>query len=420
MNEKIENSPKLQRYPEFLALGVLFLLPFYFLRIKAGWVSTNPPEILIAVFFIVWLLYRSRQQKLTSAVFQNIILKSRGYFAAIFLIIIGVTLSIFAGGKYHTGFGILKGWFLLPIIFAFVSSDLLKDEENLIKRYFQTIFYSGAFVSFFGLIYWFRGILAYDGRLRLFYDSPNQLAMTLAPAFLVGIFLLREYSIADSQKGKFWLINALFLGLVGINIFLTKSVGAWATLILTLLVVCLRTGWNKKAKTRLVILLISFFALLSLVFFQSADLKIKIIGERSSLASRVMIWKSAVLIIKDNPLTGIGPGNFQEKYLEYQKYFPPYLEWAVPEPHNVFLSFWLGTGILGFIGFLLLLIKFFGDNIKKAAYHNREAALICFSIILYFLLHGLVDTTYWKNDSAIVFWIVISINVFLVQKKDSI
>jgi len=49
---------------------------------------------------------------------------------------------------------------------------------------------------------------------------------------------------------------------------------------------------------------------------------------RSSLASRVMIWHSAGKIIVDNPIMGIGPGNFQNKYLEYQKmikrFLPPF------------------------------------------------------------------------------------------------
>ncbi|MCK4525454.1 MAG: O-antigen ligase family protein, partial [Candidatus Andersenbacteria bacterium] len=127
-------------------------------------------------------------------------------------------------------------------------------------------------------------------------------------------------------------------------------------------------------------------------------------GSRSSFHSRLMIWNSAGEIIKDNPLFGIGPGTFQETYLSYaEKFDEPYLEWAVPQPHNVFLAFYLQTGLIGFVGFVLILIWFF---------NCRNRAMPCFyniinALMIYILIHGLVDTTYWKNDLALMFWLII-------------
>ena len=70
-------------------------------------------------------------------------------------------------------------------------------------------------------------------------------------------------------------------------------------------------------------------------------------------------------MIEKNPLFGIGPGNFQNKYLEYQKYFPPYLEWSAPQPHNIFLAFWLESGLLGLAGFVIIAFCIFSAIIKK-------------------------------------------------------
>jgi len=145
---------------------------------------------------------------------------------------------------------------------------------------------------------------------------------------------------------------------------------------------------------------------------------IKNLGNRSSLASREIIWKSAGLMIQKNPVFGIGPGNFQNKYLEYQKYFPPYPEWAVPQPHNLFLAFWLEAGIVGFAGFILLLAQFFRDN-KKAIENNRLYGTLCLVIMLYFLIHGLVDTTYWRNDLSTMFWVIIAVNFYLAGSLGS-
>ena len=138
------------------------------------------------------------------------------------------------------------------------------------------------------------------------------------------------------------------------------------------------------------------------------------LGERSSLASRLAIWKSAGLMAEKNPLFGIGPGNFQEKYLEYQKYFPPYLEWSAPQPHNIFLAFWLESGLVGLIGFIILLVYFFRDN-KKAIENNLDLGILFLAIMIYVLIHGLVDTTYWRNDLAVVFWVVAAMNKYLAK-----
>ena len=128
------------------------------------------------------------------------------------------------------------------------------------------------------------------------------------------------------------------------------------------------------------------------------------INQRSSVASRVMIWRSAQKMLENDWAMGIGPSNFQEKYLDNQKYFSPYLEWAVPHPHSLYLAFWLSAGLLGFLTFLLMLgwwLKDFWKNKKR----ETLLGLVSLSIILYFLLHGLADTTYFKNDLAVIFWL---------------
>jgi putative inorganic carbon (HCO3(-)) transporter len=126
------------------------------------------------------------------------------------------------------------------------------------------------------------------------------------------------------------------------------------------------------------------------------------LNERSSISSRLIIWKSTNLIIRDNPFWGIGPSNFQKEYLKHQAFFPPYLEWAVPHPHNVYLTFWLGGGILALVGWMGIILNMFLKFFNRA---NKKALMGALAILAYFLIHGLVDTTYFKNDLAIIFWL---------------
>jgi len=246
--------------------------------------------------------------------------------------------------------------------------------------------------------------------------------MFFAIPLLIGIekFGFEEFQELCSRKEKaeLWKIGAIFLSLLLIllNLFLTKSYGAWLAIVAALIAILWLKYRNISQKKYLAI-----FAIIILVFLAWASVNkynsIVNSNERSSLASRFAIWKSAGLMIENNPLFGIGPGNFNEKYLEYQKYFPPYLEWSAPQPHNVFLAFWLESGLVGLAGFLILLFYFFRDN-KIAIKNNRDLGILFLAIMIYILIHGLVDTTYWRNDLAVVFWVIVAANLYLAETKN--
>jgi uncharacterized membrane protein (DUF485 family) len=58
--------------------------------------------------------------------------------------------------------------------------------------------------------------------------------------------------------------------------------------------------------------------------------------------------------------------------------------------------------MLGLVGFVMLLIVWGGRVLVKK--EKDIAWMMSVAILLYFILHGLIDTTYFKNDLAVVFW----------------
>jgi O-antigen ligase len=210
--------------------------------------------------------------------------------------------------------------------------------------------------------------------------------------------------------------------IIFISLYFTFSYGAWLSVLFSIFVVfCL-----SLPKKKFTIAGIFAIFLMFLLIFESNSQKFSDLypfSERSSSASREMIWKASFLILKQNPILGIGSGNFQSEYLENQKFFPPYLEWAVPQPHNVFLAFWIQTGILGFLGFLLLLFFIFKNaylTIKKDDYYFRNLAVISLlGFFLYTIIHGFIDTTYWKNDLSFIFWISIFLLTYTSKQRSS-
>lgn len=123
-----------------------------------------------------------------------------------------------------------------------------------------------------------------------------------------------------------------------------------------------------------------------------------------------MIWEVAARISRENLPWGIGLGRFQEVYLSYQPLFPPYLEWAVPEPHNILLALYLSTGLLGLVGFLFLTLtvvrRLLQDPRARSGVTGSaiSPARLFLALFLWFFLVGLVDTPYFQNQPSFLFW----------------
>ncbi|MFA7208672.1 MAG: O-antigen ligase family protein [Parcubacteria group bacterium] len=374
---------KIFNLEKFIYLTIV-AMPAYLWKVSFFGVPTNIFEMMAAAA-IIWFLIERRTFKIA--------LRGYGkYSIPIAMIMGGLVLGTLLGGSSLIGLGIIKSWFVIPMVFAFVSLEAVRPEGN--KTVLEAVYISALLVAGAALVYFFLGGMTYDGRLKAFYGSPNYLAMFLAPAIIIG-------SVFFAKKKVFYAIS---LPIILSAFYLTFSYAAWLAVFIAVggAVFLNKNGW-KKWKNVLFLGLVAGI----IIFFQTGTGKFERLvrlEERSSLSSRMMIWNSAGKMITDNMFLGIGPGNFQNKYLAYQKYFPPYLEWAVPQPHNLFLAFWLQAGLAGLAGFLALLIIWFKDlaiGWKKEAGWEMAAA----AIIAYMLVHGIFDTTYFKNDLAVLFWL---------------
>jgi len=401
----------------------LVFLPAYLIRFRWEELATNALEVLMAAFvfgvFARWIVSRDRAPVAIPFF--------RQYGPALLLLIFGAAISSFLAPSEHTlvSLGILKGWFLVPILFAGALSAVRVSEKFIMRA----LVLSGSVVAVISLVLLAIDTIdtfdltdtfvTYDGRLRGFYLSPNHLAMYLLPLWVLGYGL---WVVATRQKER--RILAAALSIMGAVLFLTQSFGAWFGLAGGLFVfhILLRKLQLEKTRPypvfsiprpRVIIALLAFLAVLafSLFAFSPKFQDLASFDPRSSLSSRFMVWRVAWEIGKDHPLVGIGLGTFQEHYLAYQEKFPPYLEWAVPQPHNLFLAFWLQTGVLGLIGFLWLLYRIFRAVIPPGPYPASLITIVALSAIAAIVLHGLIDTPFWKNDLSVLFFTLLLLAV---------
>lgn len=393
---------------KILAWGIyliVFCLPLYLVRFKIFGIPTTVLELMIYTLFIGWGIKFILKRDTNYEWHTNLRI-----IIPIILIFAGVSLATIFSSDLRTSAGIWKAWFIDPILFFIVLISVIKNSEQIKKTLFS-LFLSGTVVSIISLIYLIFGKLDPTGRLEAFYTSPNYLAMYLAPAFLTGLgyyfftFLVRP-SEADSgirprssdlgrtpcplglitrKKTISQILIFVFLFFILCSLFSAHSYGAWLGIIaaigLGLVLYCLKL---KKRELAVLVLCLFILAALFLGYFA-------LNFRAASLNARLIIWQKAWEIFKINPILGIGPGTFGN-YLQ---------------PHNIFLAFLLQAGIIGFIGFILLIIWFFRHKADQPRAGNLQ--LLLMMIMTYILVHGLVDTTYWKNDLAVIFWTTIGL-----------
>ncbi|MFC1645279.1 O-antigen ligase family protein [Patescibacteria group bacterium] len=388
---------------KFIYLTIL-LIPFYWVRFLIFNTPTNLVEVLIILTSLTWFIENIHNLK---KVFKNSLDIFTLFLSFIFL---GLVVATIFNDNIQAGLGIIKGWLILPLLFAFIVQREARNRQDMLSV-LKYIYLSGIVVTVISLTSYFFNGLTYDNRLRGLYLSPNFLSMYLSPVFIIGFWdlFVSNLHIFKTKTARI----TIFLAML-VTLFLTYSYAAWLAIILS---VTITLSIKKLSTQALRKILTALFLVGILLFFSQISnqkfLDIITFNERSSLSSRMMIWKSTLKIINDNWLIGIGPGNFQPTYLSYQKYFTPYLEWAVPHPHNIFAAFWLNSGLLGFFSFLILIyiwVKTLFKKIKKDTTASTFSLFLC--IILYILMHGIFDTTYWKNDLSIIFWIIFSLGYY--------
>jgi O-antigen ligase len=113
---------------------------------------------------------------------------------------------------------------------------------------------------------------------------------------------------------------------------------------------------------------------------------------------RVWMWDETLQMLRDRPLTGAGMGGYPTVVAPYHGH--SFIE-IFQYPHNILLNFWSETGLLGLIAFGWIIITW----IKKGRMTMRPYT--AYAVLIAILVHGLVDVPYFKNDLAIVFWLLV-------------
>ncbi len=395
----------------FLACAVVvLLLPSYLIRFSFGPLPTTFLEIMIGIIFIFFLirLFNKDNRKLFQNRIQNLFNNHKALLFAIGLFVIGAVIGVIISTDVRSALGEWKAFFIEPIIFAFILYTSIKNRLQINNLIFALVL-SGLATAFLAIYQHYTGwMVPYDFwenrntyRVTGWWGFPNGVGIYLAPIIPLAIYLFLK------GKNKFIkLTSLLFVPLALLAVFYSKSTGALIGISAGLFFILL---FNKFTRIGVVILSLSVF--LFVMFTPMANgIKKEILLQDVSGQLRINMWGETVELLRHNPLFGVGLASYQKAIYPYR--IDKWIE-VFHHPHNQFLTMWVNTGLIGLFGFVLILLWFF-----KTAFKNLKGFLVMFLIssMIVFLVMGLVDSPYIKNDMVIIFWLLPTFLLILSEK----
>lgn len=233
----------------------------------------------------------------------------------------------------------------------------------------------------------------------------------ILPATLLGVFLPLK-----NARYKTAFIGFLFFVLCTVTIILTGCRGAYIGLFAEIVVIALFTYKMLKPVYRKIFKIISLivsvlvcFVIVILPALRARVLSIFAFRGDSSNSFRFNVYNSCIQMFKDNWLLGIGIGNqnFREIYGLYMK-----TGFDALSAYNIYLETAVESGIFALISFLAFLYSLLYTAIKYILKKNNVKSLyliIAVTSICGVLIHGFVDTVFFRPQIQFVFWIMAGI-----------
>lgn len=293
---------------------------------------------------------------------------------------------------------------------AFLGCGLIILQDDRWRRWVVAgVTGAGLIISILAIVEVTRGGGVDAGDLRratATYSHPNNLGLYLERALLLTL----PWMLTERRGWVVWVIP----GIEGLALLLTFSRGSYLAVVVgvfTILVLQQRFRLLKFA----VAIASGLIALAAIVFRD----RLLDIGGSGDQPTRFYIWRSALNMIRDYPLFGVGPDQF------LYAYSPRYVEpaaWAeryTSHPHNLELDFWLRTGAIGLaclIALVLGLVAFVRSRLDDV----RVDPLSCGAVAMLIagLVHGLVDNGYFLPDLAAFTMLALAIIITTLPATD--
>ena len=399
----------------WIGFTILLLIPFYFVRFKVLEIPTNVFEVGVLLYFLATILSTKKYKKIDT--------KTIVFFIALLLVVL---LSGLLFNNIEKGLGITKGWFIVPIIFSWL---IYQNFDKKILHIISIAFLINVVVvslwaiaqkyGFIELVGYQKGVEDFkiyftEGRYFGPFESPNYLSMFLAPASFMALPIFDKFNNKIIKA----LACILFLVLIVYTTYLSGSRAGLIALILSLVVWInyryINTQIFYKRRRFFTLLFVALFLIVNAAFLYFF---IKMDNASGGDIVRQQIYKYSFEVLQSNPLWGTGLGNFQQAIgiigINNTSFIEFGYQYAL-HPHNLLLAVWINLGLAGLFFFLCSLVQFF----KNVFLTNDPFRAALVGAMVAIIIHGIFDTTYFKNDLAAIFWLIFVMS-YIIRSQSS-
>jgi O-antigen ligase len=411
-----------------LLLAVCLLMPWYVIRGSIGPIPVTLLEVSIVALVVIWML----EHRLGG---QEIRWPDRTWLILMGLFGLTSSLSILIAPDIRAALGIYKAYIIEPMAVFIIAVDQIQTASRARGVLIATLA-AGASVGILTVtqtVFGWPNVAPAEllqGRASAMYNSANAVGLFLGPIIVVlsaasGWLLYR-------RRYLWGILAATTAAALLVCVALTKSDGALAGL----LVACVVMGGaviTRRLRIPFVVTLgllvlsvtLYVFGTVGFIWFYNQPPEVLNPYARpnfTTMTIRQCVWQGTVGALNASPILGLGLGSFAVNYLPHATCDAEPLTY----PHNLILNFWVETGLLGLLSMLglITLLLFWSTKLLYASDLWVAAGVAGYGVVSYWLVHGLVDVPYFKNDLSAAWWLVlagcqIAVNLMLQQQKTS-
>lgn len=385
--------------------------------------STSDPVLSIRVFAltiflaIVLLLFIIKQKSL----YKDIVFHPAMIFY--FVCIIAYLLSAFSNGFGSESIFIILKMFLF-YVFAIISSHVIL--EYGIKDFLNPLLFFSVVLSvlyFIQVLDFYTGIFSFE-QIEKTNIEFNKLSSTMANInllvsvqFLILPFIIYLYTISEKQ---YKIISVISIFLFSVILLLTQTRTVFLSLIVFSMIVIIMNRKKIQLKHYLIIFLVFLFTILSSYIILKTSNRYDVFVQKIesvftfSESGRYKLYSSTIEMIQENPIFGVGAGNWKVEVWDYDLYHENMGTSFAQRPHNDFLWVFAEGGILAFISYVLVFLILIRDAYSLYRDSSKEDKFLfslLFSVIIGYGIISFFDFPIERVAHNIVFMILLSIIV---------